>query len=477
MPAKLEKQWAHDKKNEPLQAEKIGKKRASELPVEEIPKTKSKPEKSPQEVAKRRLEIIDEARTYLVISELVLLAILCFLSIRAAGASGDPFFLPISSFAILLFAFGVLINSQTNVLNHLTLKNIIDPTRRLMRSAEMMRSARVMIFVAILFAIILMLPSYVPDVEELLKSDSSQSVPIGRATYQFDHQDPFMLVKVDKIIITNVHNSEIDVYLEEKVDYDAGIFNNITMISYRNGVWNFSSSNGRAQMVSPNQVEIETSDLPYAEYMLVYNNDNDTGNVLVTSELYREISRPLLKDIFRLMIILAVANIIWHVRLYLHKRRAADESFILNEQRAKEAEERAAASSAKEAAIIEDVFLIYEDGRLIAHNTRRLKPNMDDEILTGMLTAVQDFVKDSLKSEEKGMLDELKFGKTRIFIESGVHVKLAVVMAGAPPDSLRPRMREVLRKIHNRFGMKLEDWDGDIAEFVEAKRIIMDVFE
>ncbi|MEM2900579.1 MAG: hypothetical protein QXT63_07285, partial [Thermoplasmata archaeon] len=96
--------------------------------------------------------------------------------------------------------------------------------------------------------------------------------------------------------------------------------------------------------------------------------------------------------------------------------------------------------------------------------------------LTGMLTAIQDFVKDSLKSEEKGTLDEIKFGNMRIFIESGVHVKLAVVTSGTPSENLRPKMREVLRKIHNRFGSRLEKWDGDASEFTDAKRMIMEVF-
>ncbi|MEW5761302.1 MAG: hypothetical protein AB1779_11120, partial [Candidatus Thermoplasmatota archaeon] len=50
----------------------------------------------------------------------------------------------------------------------------------------------------------------------------------------------------------------------------------------------------------------------------------------------------------------------------------------------------------KEEFAVEDVFLIYKDGRLIQHTTRRIKADMDEEILTSMLTAVQTFIKDSL---------------------------------------------------------------------------------
>jgi len=436
------------------------------------PEKVQKPKETPQERAKRHLELIDELRFYLVIAEVLLLILLCFLSMRDAGVTLEPFYMPFTSFAILVIALGVLINSQTNLLNHFTLKSILDPTRRLVRCADMMRAARMMVFFAIVFAIILLLPTKMPEVEDFMKSESPQTVPIGRASYYFDKSDPFEFISVKKVVATNIHNSEIDIYLEDKNDFDSNIFNNISKVSYRNGAWDFSESNGRAQMVGQNQVEFDVSDLPYGRYVIVYYNENATEEVNVKTELYREFSRSLLNDIFRLMVILAVANIIWHVRLYIHKKRATEESFIMNEQRAKEAEEKAV----KGDAIIEDVFLIYEDGRLIAHNTRRLKPNMDDEILTGMLTAVQDFVKDSLKSEEKGMLDEMKFGNMRIFIESGIHVKLAVVTSGTPSENLRPKMREVLRKIHNRFGSRLEKWDGDASEFTDAKRLIMEVF-
>ena len=45
---------------------------------------------------------------------------------------------------------------------------------------------------------------------------------------------------------------------------------------------------------------------------------------------------------------------------------------------------------------VEDVFLMYNDGRLIQHATRRIKADMDVDIVTSMLKAVQDFVRESL---------------------------------------------------------------------------------
>jgi hypothetical protein len=45
-------------------------------------------------------------------------------------------------------------------------------------------------------------------------------------------------------------------------------------------------------------------------------------------------------------------------------------------------------SPAVEQPVIDDIFLIYKDGRLISHNTRKLKPDSDDQVLVSMFTAV-----------------------------------------------------------------------------------------
>src|SRR2546422_994317 len=62
-------------------------------------------------------------------------------------------------------------------------------------------------------------------------------------------------------------------------------------------------------------------------------------------------------------------------------------------------------------AILEDVFLLnHKDGLLIKHETRRLRPDVDTDILSGMLTAVQAFVKDALRGDDYADLNEMTVG-------------------------------------------------------------------
>jgi len=121
---------------------------------------------------------------------------------------------------------------------------------------------------------------------------------------------------------------------------------------------------------------------------------------------------------------------------------------------------------------VEEAFLIYEDGRLIAHNSRRLKPDRDKDIMTGMLTAVQSFVTDTLIDEERGTLDRLSYGNLTILVEGKREVNLATIVSGEESPVLRQGMRNIVSYVSSQYRTHLEDWDGDIDRFKDVKRYI-----
>src|SRR5437773_4909537 len=92
----------------------------------------------------------------------------------------------------------------------------------------------------------------------------------------------------------------------------------------------------------------------------------------------------------------------------------------------------AAAAAEKESnAIVEDVFLLnHRDGVLIKHETRRLRPDVDTDILSGMLTAVQQFVKDALRGDDYADLNEMTVGHMHILIGRGKWLVLAARIEG-----------------------------------------------
>ncbi|HKW43957.1 MAG TPA: hypothetical protein VJP06_07190, partial [Thermoplasmata archaeon] len=110
--------------------------------------------------------------------------------------------------------------------------------------------------------------------------------------------------------------------------------------------------------------------------------------------------------------------------------------------------------------LVEDVFLIHSDGRLIAHHSRKFREEIDEDIFSGMLTVVQDFVKDSFRSRTRIGMKRLDFGDSKILIERSPHTFLATVLVGQEPKFLPLYMLQVLKEVEDRYGVVLEKWTG-----------------
>jgi len=119
---------------------------------------------------------------------------------------------------------------------------------------------------------------------------------------------------------------------------------------------------------------------------------------------------------------------------------------------------------------IDDVFLIYRDGRLISHHTRKLKPDMDDEVLGGMFTAIQEFIKTSFGGDEETPVDEISYGKNKILIEHGKYIFISAVIEGRGSDEMHERMKIAVQNIEVEFEGRLKDWSGDVKDLKDAKK-------
>ncbi|MEE9163266.1 MAG: hypothetical protein V3U17_00490 [Thermoplasmata archaeon] len=112
---------------------------------------------------------------------------------------------------------------------------------------------------------------------------------------------------------------------------------------------------------------------------------------------------------------------------------------------------------------LEEVFLLHRSGTLLRHLTRRLKPYVDSDILSGMLRAVQEFMRDTFRGES-GELNEMSFGELKISIVSGRHAVLSTVMRGDPPENIIAQMQEALNDLERDHGDELQDWNGVVEE-------------
>lgn len=126
---------------------------------------------------------------------------------------------------------------------------------------------------------------------------------------------------------------------------------------------------------------------------------------------------------------------------------------------------------------IEDVFLIGHDGILIAHLAQTTSQDKDEDQLSGMLTAVQDFVQDAFAYGGHRELDELEFGDYHVLIERGDHVYLAVVYVGRDSGLIRKKVRAVLDKIESSYGAVFATWDGDMTPVEGTRELLVQGFQ
>jgi len=119
---------------------------------------------------------------------------------------------------------------------------------------------------------------------------------------------------------------------------------------------------------------------------------------------------------------------------------------------------------------VEQVFLIHRNtGLMLQHVVAKEVASQDPDLVSGMLTAIQDFVQDSFGVEEGGSLDTLRIGDRSVWIEQGPHAILAAVIRGNPPEGLKSIVNESIESIHITQVEALESFEGDATPF-EATR-------
>ncbi len=113
--------------------------------------------------------------------------------------------------------------------------------------------------------------------------------------------------------------------------------------------------------------------------------------------------------------------------------------------------------------IVDEVFLMTPNGMLLKHYTRRLRPDQDEDILAGMLSAVQNFIRDSF-DEAGGKLSEIRFENYDIVISHSKNVVIAAIISTKKPEKLRVQLESATNDIEAKFGEQISHWSGDRKE-------------
>jgi OOP family OmpA-OmpF porin len=119
---------------------------------------------------------------------------------------------------------------------------------------------------------------------------------------------------------------------------------------------------------------------------------------------------------------------------------------------------------------VEQLLLIHkETGLLLRQVVAPDAAAQDPDMVSGMLTAIRDFVRDSFGGKATDSLDVFQVGELEVLVEDSPRAVLAAVVRGHPPPELRVELERALEAIEARFGTTLDGFAGDTAPFEAAK--------
>lgn len=119
---------------------------------------------------------------------------------------------------------------------------------------------------------------------------------------------------------------------------------------------------------------------------------------------------------------------------------------------------------------VEQVFLIHRDsGLLLQHVTEGSGEVKDADMVSGMLTAIRDFVQDSFRVGDAESLEAMKVGELSVWVEQGPQAIIAAVMRGTAPRTYRTTLQTALERVHLEFADEFEAFNGDTARFDGAR--------
>jgi len=115
---------------------------------------------------------------------------------------------------------------------------------------------------------------------------------------------------------------------------------------------------------------------------------------------------------------------------------------------------------------VEQLFLIHRKTSLsLLHVSADAALSKDSDMVAGMLSAIQDFARDSFATGEDSDLEEFRVGELQVWIAPGQHAYLAAVIRGNPSLELRPTLEETIETVHVLKGSALAEFEGDAASF------------
>lgn len=119
---------------------------------------------------------------------------------------------------------------------------------------------------------------------------------------------------------------------------------------------------------------------------------------------------------------------------------------------------------------VQQMFLIHrESGLVLQYISAPGEGVSEAELVSSMLSAIQDFVHDSFSSKHSQDLETMQTGEFTIWVHHGPQALLAGTILGTPPPELRNVFARENELIHRDFAAQLTSFNGDASAFAATR--------
>ncbi len=122
--------------------------------------------------------------------------------------------------------------------------------------------------------------------------------------------------------------------------------------------------------------------------------------------------------------------------------------------------------------MIEEVFLIGQNGLLIKHMSRSLMSDKDRDVVGSMISAISSFVREAF-SERDGEVHEVTLGDHRFVMCNDSGLVAAVLVKAGQTEDIVHRLRHLLTVLQDRYGARLMHWAGETIEGIEDELSVL----
>ncbi len=115
---------------------------------------------------------------------------------------------------------------------------------------------------------------------------------------------------------------------------------------------------------------------------------------------------------------------------------------------------------------VEQVLLIHrKTGLLLTHVTADEATGSHADLVSSMLTAIQDFARDAFDAGDTDVLKTMEVGELKVWIQGGPQVLLAAVIRGNAPRDFRTRLDQLLENVTLNYSGELDAFEGESSPF------------